>query len=147
MPSHDELAELIDAYEPAASPDVVEHWHRLFDPTNDDGPITLVNRFTLRQCAVYEDDRMATGLEAFMTYAATSVPAMEQVGARFLVSSPVVAPLFGTPVDTELVVVGWFPRRQALLALLRNPEYRAAFEHRRAAVASEWVVAVNAMAG
>ena len=54
--------------------------------------------------------------------------------------------LFGTEDDSDLVVVGWYPDRGALLRLLRDPEYRAAFEHRRAAVASEWVVATDAAA-
>lgn len=102
-----------------------------------------MNRFRLRPQAAYDDGRTATGLEAFLSYAATSVPALARVGGRFLVSSPVLAPLFGTPADTDLVVVGWYPDRGALLALLRDPGYRAAFAHRRAAVASQWVVATD----
>lgn len=137
-----ELAELVGHYEPA-DPTAAARWRTLFD-TAADGPLALVNRFTLRERAEYPDGHEAAGIEAFLAYAATSVPALERVGGRFLVSNPVVTSLFGAPDGSHLVVVGWYPDRGALLALLRDPEYRAAFAHRRAAVAVESVVAVNA---
>lgn len=141
-----ELDELIDFYEPERTDDAGRRWRTLFDPAVA-GPITVVNRFKLRDRAQYDDGRAATGLDALLAYAATSVPALAKVGGRFLVSSPVLAPLFGTQDDTDLVVVGWYPHRRALLDLLRDPEYRAAFAHRRAAVAAQWVVAAGAEAG
>lgn len=139
-----ELEDLIAWYEPQASTEALQRWRALF--ATEGGPLALVNRFKLRDRAAYADGREATGLEAMLAYAAGSVPALEKVGGRFLVSSAVVAPLFGTEDDSDLVVVGWYPDRGALLRLLRDPEYRAAFEHRRAAVASEWVVATDAAA-
>lgn len=143
--SHDtELEDLVAYYEPQGSADALQRWRKLF--ASGDGPLALVNRFRLRERAAYADGREATGLEALLAYASTSVAALEKVGGRFLVSSAVIAPLFGTEDDSDLVVVGWFPGRQALLDLLRDPDYRAAFEHRRAAVASEWVVATEAAA-
>lgn len=146
MLSETDLDELIGFYEAGPADEARPRWRTLFDP-NVAGPITLVNRFKLRDRAKYDDGRPATGVDALMAYAATSVPALAKVGGRFLVSSPVVAPLFGTPEDTDLVVVGWYPHRRALLDLLRDPEYRAAFAHRRAAVAEQWVVATSAEAG
>jgi len=144
MLSDAELVDLVRHYEPDASEDARERWRRLFAP-GASGPITLINRFVLRPRAAYADGRDASGLEALMTYAATSVPALARVGGRFLVSGAVVAPLFGTAEDTDLVVVGWYPNRDALLALLRDPEYRDAFAHRRAAMAEQWVVAAHAL--
>ena len=79
-----------------------------------------------------------------MAYAATSVPALAKVGGRFLVSSPVLTSMFGPPDGAQIVVVGWFPDRAALLAMLRDPDYRDAFAHRRAAVVTESVVVANA---
>ncbi len=140
-----DLADLVGFYERDDAADAVERWRMLFDPSAD-GPIALVNRFTLREHAHYGDDRAAVGgLEAFMTYAATSVPALARVGGRFLVSGPVLASMFGPSDGTQVVVVGWFPDRAALLTMLRDPEYRGAFEHRRAAVVAESVVAANAL--
>ncbi len=143
-----ELADLVDYYEPEDPAGAAVRWRGLFDPAAT-GPVSLVNRFTLRTRAAYADGHEAagsdtSGLEAFMTYAATSVPAVDRVGGRFLLSSPVVTSMFGARDDTDLVVVGWFPDRRALLAMLRDPGYRAAYAHRRAAVASQWVVAANA---
>jgi len=146
MLSETELDELVGFYEPGPADEARRRWRTLFDPAAQ-GPIALVNRLQLRDRAQYDDGRAATGLDALMAYAATSVPALARVGGRFLVSSPVVAPLFGTPDDTDLVVVGCYPDRRALLDLLRDPEYRAAFAHRRAAVAAQWVVAAHAEAG
>jgi uncharacterized protein (DUF1330 family) len=145
MLSDAELEEIVGYYERGSLPDAVARWRGLFDATAR-GPIALVNRFKLRDRALYDDGREATGLDALLAYSATSVPALDRVGGRFLLSSAVLAPLFGTADDTDLVVVGWYPERRALLDLLRDPAYRAAFVHRRAAVASEWVVAVDAPA-
>ena len=113
MLSETDLDELIGFYETGPADEARSRWRTLFDP-NVAGPITLVNRFKLRERARYADGRPATGVDALMAYAATSVPALAKVGGRFLVSSPVVAPLFGTPGDTDLVVVGWYPHRRAL---------------------------------
>ena len=136
-----ELARLAEHYEPgdAAAP---ARWRLLFDP-DASGPVALVNRFTLREQAAYPDGRAATGFEAFMAYAASSVPAVDRAGGRFLVSSPVLTSMFGAPDGTQIVAVGWFPDRGALLAMLRDPEYQAAFAHRRAAVVAESVVVAN----
>jgi uncharacterized protein (DUF1330 family) len=138
-----EMQDLIDFYEPGHGDDALARWRRLFDPAVT-SPVTLVNRFTLRPRASYADGRDASGLEALMTYAATSTTSLAKVGGRFLVSSPVVTSLFGPRDATDLVVVGWYPDRAALLAMLRDPDYRAAFEHRRAAVAAEQVLVADA---
>ncbi len=136
-----ELTDLIAHYE-SGDTTAPARWRLLFDP-DATGPLALVNRFTLREHADYPDGHAATGLEAFMTYAATSVPALARVGGRFLVSSPVLTSMFGAPDDTHIVAVGWYPDRAALLAMLRDPEYRAAFAHRRAAVAAESVAVAH----
>ena len=144
MTNDAELRDLTAFYEPNDADDAFARWRALFDPAAT-GPVALVNRFTLRDRAQYADAREAAGIEAFMTYAETSVPVLARVGGRFLVSSPVLTSLFGPPDSTQIVVVGWFPDRGALLGLLRDPDYRAAFEHRRAAVVSESVVAANGL--
>ena len=144
MVSDAELRELVAFYEPESPEAASAFWRGLFDPEAQ-GPVVLVNRFKLRERAAYGDGRPASGTEALMAYAATSVPALARVGGRFLASSPSVTPLFGTPADADLVVVGWYPDRAALLALLRDPDYRAAWEHRLAAVASQWVAALPAI--
>lgn len=143
MPTTTDLDDLIAFYETADAHDAADRWRLLFDSSTP-GPIALVNRFTLRERAQYSDARESGGLEAFMAYAAASGPALERVGGRFLLSSPVLTSMFGPSDGTQIVAVGWYPDRQALLALLRDPAYREAFEHRRAAVVAESVVVTNA---
>jgi uncharacterized protein (DUF1330 family) len=138
-----ELTEMVAFYEPDDVAGAADRWRLVFDSTAT-GALTLVNRFTLRDRAAYDDRREASGLEAFMSYAAVSVPALERVGGRFLVSSPVLTSMFGPTDESHVVVVGWYPDRGALLALLRDPDYRAAFAHRRAAVAAQSVIVANA---
>ena len=138
-----ELSALVDHYETGDATTAATRWRTLFDAAAT-GPVALINHFTLRERAAYADGRAAAGIEAFMTYAESSVPAVARVGGRFLVSSPVLTSMFGEPDGSQIVVVGWFPDRGALLAMLRDPEYRAAFVHRRAAVVAESVVAANA---
>ncbi len=138
-----EMNDLIRFYEPNDDAEATARWRLLFD-AGATGPIALVNHFTLRDHAQYADGRAVAGIEAFMAYASTSVPALAKVGGRFLVSSPVLTSMFGPPDGTQIVAVGWFPDRAALLAMLRDPDYRDAFVHRRAAVVAESVVAANA---
>ena len=129
-----ELAELVSHYETDASPAVVARWRALFDPAAR-GPIVLINRMKVRE----------GGRDELLRYSAVSVPALTKVGGRFIAVSYAVTPLFDTPApERELTVVGWYPDRAALLALLRDPAYREAFRHRRAALESQWVVAAPA---
>ncbi len=139
-----ELGELIGRYEPEPDAATAARWRQLLD-AEAAGPLALVNAFVFRERADYPDGRAASGAEAFAAYAAVSAPALARVGGRFLASGPPVAGLFGVPAGDDLIVVGWYPDRAALLALLRDAEYREAFAHRRAALAVDRVVAVNAL--
>ena len=139
-----ELRDLVGHYESEADDVTEARWRRLLD-AEAVGPLALVNAFVFRERAAYPDGRAVSGPEAFATYAAVSAPALARVGGRFLASGPPVADLFGVPAGDDLIVVGWYPDRAALLALLRDPEYREAFGHRRAALAVDRVVAVNAL--
>ncbi len=138
-----ELTELVAHYEPEPDDAARARWRQLFD-AQASGPIVLVNRFAFRDAAAYEDGRSASGQAAFAAYAAVSVPTLARLGGRFLASSPPVVGLFGAGPEADLVVVGWYPDRAALLGLLRDPEYREAFAHRRAALAVDEVVVLGA---
>lgn len=106
-------------------------------------PITIVNFFKLRREAVYPDPAAATssGQEAFDRYAAVSGPAMEKAGGRFLLLAPFEASFMGAEEDWDLVVVGSYPDNNSLLALHEDPDYRAVYPHRRAALERQKVFA------
>jgi uncharacterized protein (DUF1330 family) len=93
-------------------------------------PVTLINFFKLRP----------TGMEAMMRYAAVSGPALERAGGRFLLSGPFESTLMGEDEDWDIVAIGSYPDRAALLALFADEAYRAAWADRAAAVARQRVL-------
>lgn len=108
------------------------------------GPVTVVNLFKLREVALYPPGLphpAASGLEAMLAYAAVSAERLAAVGGRFLSQGLMVGSLWGDDeVDWDLVVVADYPDIGAVRALLDDPQYRDAFEHRRAAVDRQRVV-------
>ena len=122
-------------------------WTRLMEGPSD-APITLVNLFRLRAVAQYADPASSpapplSGGEAMMRYAAVSVAAVERVGGRFLLTAPFEASLMGPEEDWDMVAIGSYPSRRALMALFADDEYSAAFRHRAAAIARQRVLAVR----
>jgi uncharacterized protein (DUF1330 family) len=108
------------------------------------GPVTVVNLFKLREVAAYPfgTARAATsGLEAMLAYAAVSGDRLAAVGGRFLSQGMMVGSLWGDDeVGWDLVVVAEYPDIGAVRALLDDPLYRDAYEHRRAAVERQRVI-------
>jgi uncharacterized protein (DUF1330 family) len=108
------------------------------------GPVTVVNLFKLREVAAYPPGlarAAASGLEAMLAYAAVSGERLAAVGGRFLSQGLMVGSLWGDDeVGWDLVVVAEYPQIGAVRALLDDPQYRAAYEHRRAAVERQRVV-------
>ncbi len=68
------------------------------------------------------------------------------VGGEFVVQALPSGTLWGDDEDWDLVVVANYPDASALAALLDDPEYRAAYAHRRAAVARERVTVATTLA-
>jgi uncharacterized protein (DUF1330 family) len=114
------------------------------------GPVTAVNLFKLREVAAYPPGLArpaASGLEAMLAYAAVSAERLAAVGGRFLSQGLVVGSLWGDDeVGWDLVVVADYPDAGAVRALLEDPQYRDAFEHRRAAVDRQRVVVSSRVA-
>ncbi len=107
--------------------------------------MTLINFFKLRAEADYSSDPPApeqpgSGLDALLRYAAVSAPTLEAVGGSFLLNAGYAGTLIGDDEDWDLVAVGTYPNRRALLALFENDAYRAAFRHRVAAVDKQKVL-------
>jgi len=125
-----------------ASPTPAQWQQLLADPHA--GPITLLNFFELRAQAHYAPgsgpDPAGTGGEAMMRYAAVSAPALEKVGGRFLLTAPFGQSLVGPSQDWDIVAIGAYPNREALLALFEDEAYAAAFTHRKAATRRQSVV-------
>jgi len=121
-------------------------WRALLQRPQD-APITLINFFKMRAAAVYSEgasDPATSGEQAFQRYAEVSVPTVEKVGGRFLLLAPFEFAFMGPEEDWDLVAIGSYPNAAALLALLEDAGYRAAYRHRSAALERQRVLACTA---
>lgn len=130
--------------EPATSRPTENQWIRVLDGSMD-RPVTLINFFKFREHANYATDdpgvaTTMTGQEAFGRYAAISMPVMERIGGKFLLVGPFEGAFLGEEEDWDLIAIGSYPDRQALLNLYSDGDYRAAFRHRTAACTRQKVV-------
>jgi len=113
-------------------------WRALLE-LPEEGPLAAVNFVKLRPQAVYasgENEPSRTGLEALMLYSEGSLPRVNAMGGSFLLQGLHQGAIIGASTDLDLVIVGNFPSAQAYVSLFFDPDYRAAFMHRRAAVES-----------
>lgn len=132
-------AELTQWYGAGTGPTAAQ-WQRVLDGPGG-SPVTVINFFKLRPTARYATAGDAvSGFEAMMRYAAVSGPTLEKVGGRFLLSGPFETTLIGDDEDWDLVAIGAYPTREALLALFDDEAYRGAWAHRVAAVERQRVV-------
>jgi len=102
-----------------------------------EGAICVVNFVALRGEARYEPgaaEPPCTGLDAFLRYGAASVPRIHAVGGSMTFAGRQDRVFIGTDEAWDAIVVARYPDRRSLLRLFFDPEYRAAFRHRRAAV-------------
>jgi uncharacterized protein (DUF1330 family) len=101
----------------------------------DEGPIWMLNLIRLRKKAKYEDDREATGAEAYREYARASEPFFTGVGGWMVWSGSPKTVLIG-PEDEhwDLAFVAEYPSAAAFGEMVKNPGYQAIVHHRQAAV-------------
>ena len=125
------IVRLIDKYGKCGAPSE-EQWLSILE-LPDGQPISLVNFFKLREMADYSDGRKVSGKEAFDAYATVSGPALERAGGNFTFMAPFHASFIGPPQEWDLVVVGSYPNKNALLALFDDRLYAEAYPHRTAA--------------
>lgn len=121
------------------------------DPTKEDfaqfrqmqreGPLHMLNLLRFRQEAAYEDGTVATGVEAYRSYARESGPVFARLGGRQVWLATPELTLIG-PSDEiwDLAFIAEYPSVDAFVAMLRDPEYRRAVRHRQAAVADSRLI-------
>lgn len=100
-----------------------------------EGPIQMLNLVRLRDQAVYEDGRQATGAEAYAAYSRESAPIFERVGGRIAWRGGFEFMLIGPDEEAwDLCFVAEYPSTDAFVAMISDPDYRIAMAHRQAAV-------------
>lgn len=121
------------------------------DPTKDDfarframdrpGPVHMLNLLRFRETAAYDDGTIATGLEAYRSYARESGPIFERLGGRQVWAGKPELMLIGPQTERwDLAFIAEYPSKDAFVAMLRDPDYRKAVRHRQAAVADSRLI-------
>lgn len=121
------------------------------DPTREDfarfremdreGPVHMLNLVRFRPVAAYDDGTMATGEEAYASYARLSGPVFTRLGGRQLwVGKPELMLIGPTEEAWDLAFIAEYPSVAAFVGMLRDPEYRLAVRHRQAAVADSRLI-------
>lgn len=109
-----------------------------------DTPINMLNLVRFRDVAAYPEghpDAGITGAEAYARYAAGSGPVLARVGGQIIWRGTFEAALIGAPdLRWDATFIARYPGAGAFLAMITDPEYKAAVIHRTAAVADSQLV-------
>ena len=113
----------------------------LFREMDRPGPVHMLNLIRLRPVAAYEDGTQATGAEAYAAYGRDSAPVLRDLGGRIVWAGQPELMLIG-PADEawDIAFIAEYPSVAAFVGMLRDPEYRKAVRHRKAAVADSRLI-------
>ncbi|MCC0035426.1 MAG: DUF1330 domain-containing protein [Hoeflea sp.] len=105
------------------------------------GPVHMLNLVRFRAQAAYEDGTVATGAEAYASYARESGPVFKRLGGRQVWIGKPELMLIGPQSEAwDIAFIAEYPDKDAFVAMLRDPDYRKAVRHRQAAVADSRLI-------
>ena len=105
------------------------------------GPVHMLNLVRCRAQAAYEDGTVATGAEAYASYARESGPVFKRLGGRQVWIGKPELMLIGPQSEAwDIAFIAEYPDKDAFVAMLRDPDYRKAVRHRQAAVADSRLI-------
>ncbi len=114
---------------------------RAFREDDRPGPIHMLNLVKLRDRAIYDDGREATGAEAYAAYGRESAPVFDRLGGRIVWRGRMEHMLIGPAEEAwDLCFIAEYPSVAAFAEMIKDPEYRRAMVHRQAAVADSRLV-------
>lgn len=124
------------------------------DPTKEDfarfrnmqrlGAIHMLNLLRFRPIAAYDDGTVATGEEAYRSYARESGPIFARLGGRQIwVGNPELTLIGPADEHWDLAFIAEYPSVEAFVEMLRDSEYRKAVRHRQAAVADSRLIRIQ----
>ncbi len=98
-------------------------------------PVEMINLVRLREKAIYDDRRDATGQEAYRQYGQLSAPVFQKVGGSIVWSAQPEHMVIGPPDEFwHVAFVARYPTGQAFIDMVYDADYRAIVFHRQAAV-------------
>ena len=111
------------------------------------GPLHMLNLVRFRAQAQYPDGRSATGAEAYAAYGRESAPVFRRLGGRIVWRGRMEHMLIGPGAERwDLCFVAEYPSVQAFVAMIKDPDYRAAMVHRQAAVEDSRLIRTEPLA-
>ncbi|MDG1905534.1 MAG: DUF1330 domain-containing protein [Arenicella sp.] len=100
-----------------------------------DTPIMMLNLIALNDKACYDDDRKATGAEAYAAYGQESRAIFADVGGSIMWRGKPETVLIGPSTEHwDVAFIALYPNAKAFLAMVTNPDYQAIVFHRQAGV-------------
>ncbi len=118
-----------------------------FRANDRSGPIHMLNLIKLRAQADYADGRIATGAEAYAAYGRESTPVFQRLGGRIVWRGARELTLIGPQSESwDICFIAEYPSVEAFVEMVKDPVYRAATEHRQAAVGDSRLVRLSPMA-
>lgn len=126
---------------------VKEQFHALRNSQHQ-GAVHLLNLIRLRERADYPNGQDASGVEAYRTYGRLSEPVLARVGARIIWEGQFESMLIGPGAEHwDLCFVAEYPSVTAFVEIIRDPVYREAAAHRKAAALDSRLIALKPRPG
>ena len=117
-----------------------------FRANNRSGPVHMLNLIRLRDKADYPDGRQVTGAEAYAAYGRESLPVFSRLGGRIVWRGRFEQMLIGPGEEIwDICFIAEYASVEAFVEMTKDPGYRLAVEHRKAAVADSRLVRLAAM--
>ena len=112
------------------------------------GAVHLLNLIRLREHADYPDGRQSSGVEAYQTYGRASEPVLNRLGVKIIWEGQLESMLIGPANETwDLCFIAEYPSVQAFVEIIRDPVYREAAAHRKAAAEDSRLIALKPRPG
>ncbi|MBA2742836.1 MAG: DUF1330 domain-containing protein [Chthoniobacterales bacterium] len=128
--------------------DIVREQFLALRDSQHQGSVHLLNLIRLREHADYPDGRAATGIEAYQTYGRVSEPVLARVGARIIWEGQFESMLIGPGNEHwDLCFVAEYPSVKVFVEIIRDPLYREAAAHRKAAAEDSRLIALKPRPG
>ena len=113
-----------------------------------EGVVHLLNLIRLRERAAYPDGREASGAEAFQTYGRVSEPVLARLGGKIVWEGRFESMLIGPDDENwDLCFVAEYPTLSAFIEVVRDPVYREAAAHRKAAAQDSRLIRLASLPG
>ena len=128
--------------------DLIKERFLAFRDSAHPGAVHLLNLIRLRERADYPDGRDVSGVEAYQNYGRVSEPVLAHLGVRIIWERQLETLLIRPQTEKwDIFFVAEYPSVQCFLEMMRDPIYREAVTHRKAAALDSRLIALKPRSG